>query len=429
MVDDEARTSGSGDDPAVGVGAARLFAIVVAAGSSRRMGGRDKLFVDVGGRPLLAHTLAAIAAAPGIAGMVVVTAAERVGEVRGATWLPTGVRAVIAGGARRHESVAKGLAALVQMSGPADDDVVLVHDGARPLVTADLIRSVADSAVRHGAAIPVVPVAETLKRVDGDRLLGTVDRDGLGAAQTPQAVRVGLLRSAYERFPPAGPETWTDEAALLEACTIPVHAVPGDPANFKVTLPGDLERVQATLDARDGARLARATGDGTSASLRVGFGQDTHAFGPGQPLVLGGVVVEGAPRLAGHSDGDVVVHAVADALLGAAGLGDLGRLFPAGPETPAGVDSGDLLRDVAGRVMALGMLVAGVDVTVIGARPRLGETLPTIAERIASLLGIGPEHVSVKASTGNLAGFEGAGRGISAIALAHLEPAPPLARP
>jgi 2-C-methyl-D-erythritol 4-phosphate cytidylyltransferase / 2-C-methyl-D-erythritol 2,4-cyclodiphosphate synthase len=414
VVDGEASLIESGD-PAEPGSRPRAFVIVVAAGSSTRMAGRDKLFADVAGRPLIAHTLGAIVAVPEVAGVVVVTAPERVAEVRAGAWLPAAVQDVVAGGARRHESVEKGLAALERASRAARDDIVLVHDGARPLVSAELIRSVIEAAVRHGAAIPVVPVAETLKRLDGDRLLGTVDRDGLGAAQTPQAFRVGLLRSAYNRFPPEGPETWTDEAALLEACTIPVHAVPGDPANFKVTLPGDLERVRATLLTRDGGTASAGP------SCRIGFGQDTHPFGPDQPLVLGGVEVIGAPRLAGHSDGDVVLHAVADALLGAAGLGDLGRLFPAGPETPAGVDSADLLREVLGRVTARDLLVVGVDVTVIGGRPRLADMLPTIATRIGGLLGIGADRVSIKASTGNLAGFEGAGRGISAIALAHLE--------
>lgn len=264
------------------------------------------------------------------------------------------------------------------------------------------------AADRHGAAIPVVAVTETLKRIDGDRLDGTVDREGLATAQTPQGVRRGLLRAAFERFPAAGPETWTDEAALLEACTIPVHAIPGDPANLKVTLPADLDRVDAALRSTAGTMV------------RVGIGQDLHPFGAGSPLILGGVTIAGAPRLDGHSDGDVVLHAIADAILGGAGLGDLGRLFPAGPETPLGVASSELLGSVVRKAADAGFLVESLDVTVVAARPRLGSSLVAMAARIAGLLGVADAAVNVKASTGNLAGFEGAGRGISALALVTL---------
>ena len=161
--------------------------------------------------------------------------------------------------------------------------------------------------IAHGAAIPVLPVAETLKRVDGGRIVETVDRAGLAAAQTPQGARRRLLLDAWNRFPPDRPPDFTDEAALLEACTISVHAIPGEPANLKVTLPDDLSRVERALAA--------------PGAPRVGFGHDSHPFGPGSPLRLGGVSIPGAPALAGHSDGDVVLHAVADALLGAAGTG------------------------------------------------------------------------------------------------------------
>ena len=179
-------------------------------------------------------------------------------------------------------------------------------------------------------------------------------------AQTPQGVRAGLLARAYEQFPPDGPETWTDEAALLEACRIPVHVVPGDPDNIKVTQPADLRRVESMVAGARGPR--------------VGIGHDSHPFGPGTPLALGGIVIDGAPRLYGHSDGDVVLHALADALLGAAGLGDLGRLFPADGRTPRGIASTELLAEVRGRVEAAGWRPAAVDLTIVAARPRLGRS-------------------------------------------------------
>jgi 2-C-methyl-D-erythritol 4-phosphate cytidylyltransferase/2-C-methyl-D-erythritol 2,4-cyclodiphosphate synthase len=393
-------------------------AIVVAAGSSSRMGGVDKLEHIVGGLPLIAHAVAAIAAASEVRSIVVVTAGDRVDLIRAADWLPAVVRAVVAGGPRRQESVAAGLAALDAIAGldrSDDDAVVLVHDGARPLVDPRLVSAVAQAAALHGAAVPVLPLAETLKRLDGELIAGTVERDGLATAQTPQGVRRSVLRHALERYPAEGPETWTDEAALLEACRIAVHAIPGDPSNLKVTLPGDLVRVDATLAAR-----TRGAGSIAERAVRVGLGDDSHPFGPGSPLLLGGLSIEGAPRLRGHSDGDVVLHAIADAILGAAGQGDLGRFFPAGPATPAGVASAELLVEVVRRVAKVGLAIAQLDVTIVAARPRLADSLPAMGRRVAELLGVAPDAVNVKASTGNLAGMEGAGRGISARAVVTL---------
>ena len=387
-------------------------AVVVAAGLSTRMGGGDKLGLLVGGRPVLAWTLAALAAAPIVRRIVVVTAAARVGEISTAAWLPSRVVAVVEGGARRQDSVASGIAALGE---GLPGDVVLVHDGARPLVSPELVARVAAAAAEHGAAIPVVPVVETLKRVVDGQVAATVDRTLLAAAQTPQGVRRDVLARAWAEQPPAGAATWTDEAALLEACRIPVHAVPGESTNLKVTLPDDLARVEAALVARgDLAPIPTAP--------RVGFGDDGHAFGPGTPLALGGLVFEGAPRLHGHSDGDVALHAVCDALLGAAGLGDLGRLFPASSATPAGIASTEMLAACLERVVAAGYTPVAIDLTVVGARPRLAGRLEAMAGTIAGLVGIPPDRVNVKASTGNLAGFEGAGRGISARAVAVVAP-------
>jgi 2-C-methyl-D-erythritol 4-phosphate cytidylyltransferase/2-C-methyl-D-erythritol 2,4-cyclodiphosphate synthase len=203
--------------------------------------------------------------------------------------------------------------------------------------------------------------------------------------------------------------TWTDEAALLEACRIPVHVVPGDPANLKVTVPADLERA-ASLLIPDPVR-------------RTGIGRDLHPFGPGEPLRLGGIEIAGAPRLYGHSDGDVALHAIADALLGAASLGDLGRLFPAGPETPAGIESSALLTAVVKRLQDAGWRPASVDLTIVGARPRFGDLLDAMRSAIAAAIGLPAEAVSVKASTGNLEGAEGGGRAISALAIATIEAA------
>jgi len=388
------------------------------------MEGVDKLDAVVAGRPVLAWSVAAFADLPEARRIVVVASADRLGRIRSAPWLPARVTAVIAGGARRQESVAAGVRWLAAhgaaegSTGAGEDRVVLVHDGARPAVTADVIRRVAARAASDGAAVPVVPVTETIKELDGDMVARTVDRTRLAAAQTPQGARMALFQRAYARFLPESSETWTDEAALLEACTIKVHAVPGDPSNLKVTLPTDLARAEMIL----GGRAAPSGGRAAPSGGRIGFGSDTHPFGPGRPLALGGIAFSDAPRLHGHSDGDVALHAVADALLGAAALGDLGRQFPADASTPAGIASGRLLTDVVGRLAMAGVRPRSVDLTIVGARPRLGGRLDEIREAIAALTGLDTAAVSVKASTGNLSGPEGAGRAISAHALAVVEP-------
>ena len=387
--------------------------VVVAAGASRRMAGIDKLDVELGGQPLLARTIEAMAPAAGLRRTIVVAAPDRVADLQAQPWL-LAVSAVVAGGDRRQVSVAAGIAALDELDATADQAsadaarVVLIHDGARPLATSDLAVRVAAAAAIHGAAIPVLPVSETVKRIDGDLIAATVDRSDLATAQTPQGFRRDVLRAAYDRFAPAGPVEWTDEAALLESCTIPVHVVAGEPTNLKVTVPADLARAELLLPAAGG--------------WRVGFGRDSHPFGPGSPLALGGILIDRAPRLHGHSDGDVALHAIADALLGAAALGDLGRHFPAGPRTPAGVASGELLKGVVVRLADAGWRPATIDLTILGARPRLGDRLEAMRVAIADGCAIAIEAVSVKAGTGNLSGDEGAGRAVSALAVATVVP-------
>lgn len=369
------------------------------------MHGIDKIDAPIGGRPLLAWTLATFAALTRIGRIVVVVPPERVDQVRAAEWLPQRAT-VVAGGGRRQESVAAGIAE-IEGGGAEPNRIVLVHDGARPAIGHGLVLRVLDAVAKHGAVIPVIPVVETLKRLEGDRVVGTLDRDELGLAQTPQGIRLDILRAAYDRFPPTGPDTFTDEASLLEACTIPVHVVPGQIDNLKVTIPLDRDRAAAILRA-----------DRT----RVGFAEDIHPFGPGEPLRLGGIEVAGAPRLHGHSDGDVVLHAVAGALLGAAGLDDLGRQFPADERTPHGVDSGELLTEVVHRVHQAGFIPVRIDVTIVAARPRLADVLSSMRARVAELAWIRPDEVSIKASSANLAGTEGAGRTVSARAIVTLEP-------
>jgi 2-C-methyl-D-erythritol 4-phosphate cytidylyltransferase/2-C-methyl-D-erythritol 2,4-cyclodiphosphate synthase len=378
-------------------------AVVVAAGASRRMGGIDKLDVSLAGRPLLAWSVEAMAAAASVGGVVVVVAADRVDALRGTDWLArTGAR-VVAGGQNRSESVLAGVRA-------SDAEVVLVHDGARPLASPALADAVARAALTHGAAIPVTPVVDSLKSVDGQAVTGAIEREGLAAAQTPQGARRALL---LEAFAAAGGHPFSDEAGLLHAHGVEVATVPGEVANIKITRPDDLELVRGVAVAR-----ATAVGLAGGAFAPTGLGQDSHQFGRHDGLWLGGLLIADAPRLHGHSDGDVALHAVATALLSAAGSGDLGRLFPSDDMGTAGSASAELLRAALAQAAAAGWSPSSVQLSLLGARPRLGGArLEAMRVSIAGLLGIDSAAVSVTASSGNLIGAEGGGRAISATAL------------
>ena len=360
------------------------------------MGGVDKLLEPLNGKPLLQWSVDSMQRSESVVGMCVVTRPDRVAEFKRFPWLD-GVR-VVAGGAQRSDSVRAGLERTT-------GKVVLVHDGARPLVSSRLVDAVAQAALRHGAAIPVVPVSDSLKRVEGGRIAAAVDRDGLFRAQTPQGAQRDLLVRAFDE---AGSATYTDEAALLEAAGIHVATVDGEATNIKVTDQADLA-------------LARAMGRGL-ADERVGIGEDVHQFGPADGLLLGGVSIPGAPRLYGHSDGDVVLHALATAVLSAAALGDLGRLFPASDAATEGIASTKLLAAATAEARNAGWIVDRAQVSIVGARPHIGGArLDEMRRTSAAIMGVLDESaVSVTASTGNLTGAEGAGLAIRATALVTL---------
>jgi 2-C-methyl-D-erythritol 4-phosphate cytidylyltransferase len=315
-------------------------AVIVAAGGSTRMGGIDKMAELLLGRSLLQWSVEQMAAAQSVARVVVVARPERVAELAAAPWL--GAATVVAGGERRSDSVRAGVAATTAQ-------VVLVHDGARPLASPALADAVAAAAAQHGAAVPVLPVVDSLKHDAGATLGASVERDGLVRAQTPQGARRALLLDA---FAAAGDEAFSDEAALLESRGVPMATIPGEPANLKVTEPADLELVRAIAAGRDSA-------GGDAAGLHFGLGQDSHGFGPDDGLWLGGVLIPDAPRLYGHSDGDVVLHALANALLAACGLPDLGRVFPSTDTATAGIAGGSLLTEVVRRAEQAGRSGAG----------------------------------------------------------------------
>jgi 2-C-methyl-D-erythritol 4-phosphate cytidylyltransferase / 2-C-methyl-D-erythritol 2,4-cyclodiphosphate synthase len=368
-------------------------AVIVAAGSSTRMLGVDKLLEPLRGKPLLQWSVDALRRAESVAGMTVVTRPDRVDEFKHLPWLDA--VEVVAGGEQRSDSVRAGLQ---RTSGT----VVLIHDGARPLISSRLVDAVARSAQEHGAAVPLIPVNDSLKRVDDNGGAASVDRAGLFRAQTPQGARRELLIRAFEA---AGAATYTDEAALLEAAGIPVAAVDGEATNIKVTDQSDL-------------LLARAMASGI-ADERVGYGEDVHPFGPADGLLLGGVSIPDAPRLYGHSDGDVVLHALATAILSAAGLGDLGRLFPASDLATEGIASSKLLESATGNAEDAGWMVDRAQVSIVGARPHIGgQRLDDMCRITSTLMGmVDKGKVSISASTGNLTGPEGAGLAIRATAL------------
>jgi 2-C-methyl-D-erythritol 4-phosphate cytidylyltransferase/2-C-methyl-D-erythritol 2,4-cyclodiphosphate synthase len=383
-----------------GAAAGLVDVVVVAAGSSARMAGIDKLQATLLGRPLLAWTLDALRAATSTRTLVLVTAPDRVVHMQTAPWVRATDARVVAGGPRRQDSVAAGLAAM-------DADVVLVHDGARPLVSPSLVDRVAAATVALGAAIPGWPVVETLKRVVDGRIVETVDRTGLVAAQTPQGGRRADLLAALAVVGADGREV-TDEAALLETLGVPIAVVDGEADNLKITTPADLERAEAVLAARLGPP-------------RIGQGQDSHPFGPGDGLALGGIRIEVAPALYGHSDGDAALHAIADALLAATGHDDLGHRFPAGDAATRGVDSREIVSAVVSDLAQAGWRVIGVDLLIRGSRPHLGAArLAAMRDAIAGLLGTSTEAVAVHASSGNQDGPDGAGRSISARAIVQV---------
>jgi 2-C-methyl-D-erythritol 4-phosphate cytidylyltransferase / 2-C-methyl-D-erythritol 2,4-cyclodiphosphate synthase len=399
---------------------AGFTAILVAAGRSSRMGS-DKLWVDLWGRPAWRWSLDALLAAPGLVRVAICVAPDAIDRYRDALPAAAGDRClVVAGGEGRADSVIAGIWALTG-AGHDDDTVVLVHDAARPGVTTALVSVVAAAAVEQPAVIPVVPVVDSLKRVRNDRVVGPVEREEVAAAQTPQAARLGALRAAIEESHAWG-RPITDDAGALAAAGTPVHVVPGDPENRKLTEPSDLVAMRAVL----AARAMPIAGIGGSAALapgvRCGVGFDAHRLVAGRPMRIGGVAFPDEPLgPEGHSDGDAALHALIDALLGAAALGDVGALFPPGVDAWAGADSADLVSRAVGALADRGWRPIGADLAVAVERPAIAPRRDEIRKRIAELLGIDPGAVSIKGTTSDGLGISGGG-GIAAWAVAAVEP-------
>ncbi|MEO8176520.1 MAG: bifunctional 2-C-methyl-D-erythritol 4-phosphate cytidylyltransferase/2-C-methyl-D-erythritol 2,4-cyclodiphosphate synthase [Sphingomicrobium sp.] len=376
-----------------------VTALIVAAGSGQRMGrGVPKQFRPLGGKPVLRWSVEALARHPRIDSVrVVVGQDQEQPALEALAGLDVGP--LIHGGEQRMDSVRAGLAV-------TPGDQVLVHDAARPFCPPQVVDRLLDALARHDGAAPVLPLSDTLAR-SGDLLGEPIDRAGAVRVQTPQAFAVAALRQAFERWAGDPP---TDETSVARAAGLSVAVVEGDPLLDKLTTPADWDRAEAMLAAR--------------LVSRTGLGFDVHAFaGPG-PVMLGGIAVPYARGLAGHSDADVVLHALTDALLGAAGLGDIGEHFPPSDQRWNGAASDRFLAHAAELIRSTGAIIDHVDCTIICEEPKVGPHRSFMRTRIAAILGLDESDVSIKATTTEGLGFTGRGEGIAAQAVASIRTEP-----
>lgn len=384
--------------------------LVVAAGRGTRAGAvLPKQYLRLAGRSLLTHTLARLLDAdPEARVLVVIHPADRhlyeesVAEIE--TTSSARLLAPAVGGATRQDSVRAGLAALAAL--PDRPALVLIHDGARPFPTPGLILRAKTAAARDGAAVPALPVTDTIKQIDGTgRIVATPERARLRTVQTPQAFRFDLIYAAHQAAKTAGARDLTDDAAIAEWAGHPVHVFEGDPGNMKVTSPEDVAAAEA--------RLLRDCPD-----VRMGQGYDVHAFGPGDHVWLGGLKVAHSKGLVGHSDADVLSHAITDALYGALGDGDIGSHFPPSDPQWKGADSSIFLAAAAEAVRARGGMIAHIDATVVCETPKVGPHRDAIRARIAEVVNLPLDRVAVKATTSERLGFTGREEGIATLAIA-----------
>jgi len=370
-------------------------ALIVAAGRGERAGGDvPKQFRLIGGKPMLRWAVESLIRHPAVQSTRIVIAEGQQDSAKQALQ-GLDIGELITGGAERADSVRAGLEAI-------EADAVLVHDAARPFCPPPVVDRLLASLEFFEGAAPVLPVGDTLARID-DTLGDPVDRAGLGRVQTPQAFRLGALRSAYDLWNGPSP---TDETTVVRAAGMKVAAVTGDPALEKITLPTDFDRAEQWLAGR--------------LTPRTGMGFDVHAFSGNGPIMLGGLEVPHDRGLAGHSDADVVLHAITDALLGAAGLGDIGEHFPPSDPQWKGADSSLFLAHAAALVRDKGGLIDHIDCTIIAEAPKVGPYRQTMRSRIAEILGLSVDQVSVKATTTEGLGFTGRREGIAAQAIASI---------
>ncbi|MCA3563472.1 MAG: bifunctional 2-C-methyl-D-erythritol 4-phosphate cytidylyltransferase/2-C-methyl-D-erythritol 2,4-cyclodiphosphate synthase [Methylocystis sp.] len=382
-----------------------VAAIIVAAGRGSRFGGDlPKQYCRLAGEPILSRTLEAFAAHAGIAAIVTVIHADDAEAYAGlgAALSHDKILPPVNGGAARQASVLAGLEAL---AGTAVD-LVLVHDAARPFVSPALIDAAIAAAREHGAAVPGAAVTDTIVAVEGGAIAAAPERASLKAVQTPQAFRFDLILAAHRQAAAAGRGDFTDDGNVARFAGHAVHVFEGDPANVKITTRDDLARANQRLGA---AMVSRSA---------TGF--DVHAFGPGDHVWLCGLKIPHAHGFIAHSDGDVALHAITDALLGAMADGDIGRHFPPGEPQWKGASSDRFLVFAAERLRQRGGVIDLLDVTIICEAPRIGPHAEAMRARIAAIVEVKPACISVKATTTERLGFTGRGEGISALATATI---------
>jgi 2-C-methyl-D-erythritol 4-phosphate cytidylyltransferase/2-C-methyl-D-erythritol 2,4-cyclodiphosphate synthase len=392
--------------------AAHVAILVVAAGRGTRAGGGEpKQYRPVLGIPLLTRTLTNLAAAAPEAHLrTVIHPDDHESYASAMRALPAscnGWAAPAIGGPTRQQSVRNGLEALAA-DGLSQQAIVLVHDAARPFPSGLLVRRAIESGRSHGAAVPGLPLTDAVKQVAASgRIHGSPDRASLRTVQTPQAFRFDVLLAAHRQAAEAGEYDLTDDAAVVERAGHAVYVFDGERENVKLTTAEDFSRAEA--------RLA-----GQLADIRCGQGFDVHAFGPGDHVWLGGLKIPHDHGLQGHSDADVLAHAITDAILGGLADGDIGAHFPPSDPKWKGAASSLFLADAVARVKARGGLVAHVDATLVCERPKIGPHRDAIRQNLAKIMEIAPARVALKATTSERLGFTGRGEGIAAMATATL---------
>jgi 2-C-methyl-D-erythritol 4-phosphate cytidylyltransferase / 2-C-methyl-D-erythritol 2,4-cyclodiphosphate synthase len=382
---------------------ARVAAVVVAAGRGYRAGGdRPKQYRAIAGEPVIRPTLTAFLRHPQVDAVQPVIHADDADAFRAATAGLDNLLPPVAGGATRQASVRAGLQALRA----AAPELVLIHDAARPFLSGDLISRAIAAAKQHGAAVPAIAITDTVKQIDAqDMISETLDRSRLRTVQTPQAFAYDLIVALHGRAAAAGREDFTDDAALAEWAGHRVNAFPGESTNVKLTTNDDFERAEML-------RVAAL------ADVRTGNGFDVHAFGDGDHVMLGGVRIPHTRGVTGHSDADVALHALVDAILGALAEGDIGVHFPPSDPQWRGASSDRFLAFACERVRARSGIIAHLDVTVVCETPRVGPHRDAMRARIAAIAGIPVGRVAVKATTSEKMGFTGRGEGLVAMATA-----------
>lgn len=387
-----------------------VAALIVAAGRGVRAAGSKPLipkqYLPVGGTPILSRTIGTFAAHPGVDEvLVVIHPDDALRYETVARGFADRLRPPVPGGARRQDSVRAGLEALAGRP----PQHVLIHDAARPFVGADLIGRVVEALQAHPAALPALPVTDTLKRGRDGHVTGTLPRETLWRAQTPQGFHFDAILAAHRAAAMEPDATFTDDAGLAEWFGLDVALVEGAEENRKLTTAADIASADEVLTLRAAQRLG---------TIRIGSGYDVHGFGPGDAVVLCGVRIPHHKKLVGHSDADVGMHALTDALLGAIADGDMGLHFPPSDARWKGAASELFLKDAVGRVCGRGGAIDHVDVTFLCESPRIKPHRDAMRAKLAEVLGLDIAQISIKATTNEGLGFIGRGEGIAAMATA-----------